>query len=681
LHHNQLSRSPPHRSPFVIKEAVPGLSSTIHHIQMSLTAAAFQRGFAKLIAQNVNHHTRLTHVSHRAPTRLLPLTGSSLLEASGKAQCALSNYGGGMVQGDESIVTLLVEEGASLGVTTQGPNRIYKGRADAKNATPTSKMCKTVVTATVGDRGFLVLAPDPTVLFARSNYEQLTELRLQTPASSCIAMDWFAAGRVQNGEEWSLDSFSTTTKIYCGNEEGTYSDPPILVDRIRLPTQSQANSSSSSETQYSTNFWGSQTLCSIILAGPQSLPVVHQLQAWSSQLTAQVTSVRNLHKDSNATDGIIPTSSLGPNVIVSVSEVQPDQLYVARIAAQSNEDVYRVLHDSLLPLDFGVPFYKDRVASSVTLSRTQKISTASETPAITTAMSTHPGPTPEDTPLVQASGALFPRISNGIEEQNTTTQSTVQISRNDNMMTDQNLWSAFVMMDSCLPTGSFAHSSGIEVAQQFGFLQDDDHVEAYVTAATHSALQLATPYMVAGMKAATANADDLTTAWQELDQSVHSLMVSNSPACQASMDQGRGLLRVALAWSQKQRLQQQSPTNRDAYTKLRSIQNTLAHQHGHLAPLFGIVTPLLLGISNPQIARQMLAYSMARDMVSAAVRLNVIGPLASIGILDRIHRSQQREHETWTGSSSSLDDASSSTPILDVLHPCHDLLAVRLFRT
>lgn len=648
---------------------------------MSFPAAAFQRGFAKLIAQHVNNNTRLTHVSHRAPTRLLPLTGSSLLEASGKAQCALSNYGGGMVQGDESIVTLLVEEGASLGVTTQGPNRIYKGRADAKNATPTSKMCKTVITATVGDRGFLVLAPDPTVLFARSNYEQLTEVRLETPTSSCIAMDWFAAGRVQNGEEWSLDSFSTTTKIYCGGERGTYSDPPILVDRIRLPTQSQADSSSPSKTQYSTNFWGSQTLCSIVLAGPQSLPVVHQLQAWSSQVTAQVTSVRNLHHDRHVMDETIRTSSLGPNVIVSVSEVQPDQLYVARIAAQSNEDIYRVLHDSLLTLDFGVPFYKDRVASSGTLSRTRTISAASETPTSTSTTSTDSVQTPEDTPLVQASGALFSQTSSGIEEQNTTTQSTAQNSGNDNTMSDQNLWSAFVMMDSCLPTGSFAHSSGIEVAQQFGFLQDEDHVEAYVTAATHSALQLATPYMVAGMKAATSNTDDLTAAWQELDQSVHSLMVSNSPACQASIDQGRGLLRVALAWSQKQQLQQQSPTNRDAYKKLRAIQNTLPTQHGHLAPLFGIVTPLLLGISNPQIARHMLAYSMARDMVSAAVRLNVIGPLASIGILDRVHRSQQREHETWTGSSSSLDDASSSTPVLDVLHPCHDLLAVRLFRT
>lgn len=653
---------------------------------MPFPAPSFQRGFAKLIAQHVNHHTRLTHVSHRAPTRLLPLTGSSLLEASGKAQCALSNYGGGMVQGDESVVTLLVEEGASLGVTTQGPNRIYKGRTKddsvsrrpGENALQHSKTCKTVITATVADNGFLVLAPDPTVLFARSNYEQCTELRLETSTSSCIAMDWFAAGRVQNGEEWSLDSFSTTTKIYCGNEKGTYVDPPILVDRIRLPTQSQYNSSSSSESQYSTNFWGSQAVCSIVLAGPQSLPVVHQLQEWSTQLTAQMTSVRNLHQESHATHGTIRASSLGPNVIVSVSEVQPDHLYVARIAAQSNEDIYRILHDSLLPLDFGVPFYKDRVASSGTLSRSHATITATETPPSTNKTSRHPTPTPGETPLVHESATLSPTTGSSINVQSMITESPLpNSSSNNNIMTDQNLWSAFVMMDSCLPTGSFAHSSGIEVAQQFGFLQNDDNVEAYVIAATHSALQLATPYMVASMKAVTTNADNLTTEWQKLDQSVHSLMVSNSPACQASIDQGRGLLRVALAWSQKQ----QSPISNDAYTKLRSIQSSLLHHHGHLAPLFGVVTPLLLGISDPQIARQMLAYSMARDMVSAAVRLNVIGPLASIGILDRVHRSQQREHETWTGASSSLDDASSSTPMLDVLHPCHDMLAVRLFRT
>jgi urease accessory protein len=348
-------------------------------------------------------------------------------------------------------------------------------------------------------------------------------------------------------------------------------------------------------------------------------------------------------------------------------------LCLARIAAQSNKDIYRILHDSLLQLDFGVPFYKDRVASSGTLSRSHATITATET-------SRHPTPTPGETPLVHESATLSPMTGSSINVQSMITESPLSngsSSSSNNIMTDQNLWSAFVMMDSCLPTGSFAHSSGIEVAQQFGFLQNDDNVEAYVIAATHSALQLATPYMVASMKAVTTNADNLTTEWQELDQSVHSLMVSNSPACQASIDQGRGLLRVALAWSQKQ----QSLISNDAYTKLRSIQSSLLHHHGHLAPLFGIVTPLLLGISDPQIARQMLAYSMARDMVSAAVRLNVIGPLASIGILDRVHRSQQREHETWTGASSSLDDASSSTPMLDVLHPCHDLLAVRLFRT
>lgn len=81
-----------------------------------MSRSSFRQGFAKLVAQNVNHKTRLTHLSHEAPTRLLPLTGSSLFEQSGTTQCALSNYGRGMVQGDFSHVTLEVQQGAHLGV-------------------------------------------------------------------------------------------------------------------------------------------------------------------------------------------------------------------------------------------------------------------------------------------------------------------------------------------------------------------------------------------------------------------------------------------------------------------------------------------------------------------------------------------------------------------------------------
>ena len=207
-----------------------------------------------------------------------------------------------------------------------------------------------------------------------------------------------------------------------------------------------------------------------------------------------------------------------------------------------------------------------------------------------------------------------------------------------------------------------------------GFWQDNDHVEAYLLAATHSALQLATPYVVAGMNAvaktsattSTTMDDNLVTAWQTLDQQHHALLVSNSPACQASIDQGHGLLRVAMAWSQKQ--SHRKPT---MHAKLRLIQSELPHHHGHLAPIFGIVLSLL-GITNPHMACHMLAYSMARDMVSAAVRLNAIGPLASVSILDRVQESLQiqntknpRQSHSSSNStswleSSSLEDAASS---------------------
>ena len=103
----------------------------------------------------------------------------------------------------------------------------------------------------------------------------------------------------------------------------------------------------------------------------------------------------------------------------------------------------------------------------------------------------------------------------------------------------------------------------------------------------------------------------------------------------------------------------------------------MPENHGHLAPIFGIVTTLVGGIDNAACACHMLAYTMTRDMVSAAVRLNAIGPLASVSILSRVQQSVGGSNI----DTSSLESAASSAPLLDVLHPCHELLAVRLFRT
>jgi urease accessory protein UreH/urease accessory protein UreF len=683
---------------------------------------SYQHGFAKLIAQNVMGGgstkslpksvlgtTQLTHVSHRAPTRLLPLTGSSLLEQSGKAQCAISNYGGGMVQGDTSYVSLHVETGAQLGVTTQGPNRIYKcprhriysntspnltnkatdirsfeTNSTRKNDRRTFQQqqqgdsfsndddgtCHTHVSARIEDGGCLILAPDPTVLFSQSRYEQYTELNLaSSKTSSCIAVDWFAAGRLHMGEEWNLDSFATTTQL-------TYDDDPnpILVDRIRLATMTTGEGDPNGF--YRTNFWGSQAMCTIILAGPQTLSVVNRLQQWSSILLAQKFSIRSTTFSSMDTSETfvqsVPIDSLSPNVLISVTPVIPDQLYVTRIAAQCNEDIYRILHDSMLPLNFGVPFYKDRVSSQSTQILNNTVMTVA-TPSMKT-LPTSQASTVSPSPIADTL-----KGSKGDDQQ---VQKSIHPHQSEfsthNNMTNQMLWSSFLLMDSCLPTGSFAHSSGLEVAQQLGWLKSDDQVEAYILAATHSALQLAMPYLVAGMQivhGAHHYDDDDIDCWlrlyHPLDQSLHALMVSNGPACQASMDQGRGFLRVALSWSEE---------NGDPliHARLQALRSSDSLRM-HLAPLFGIVASSLGKITDIKTARHMLAYSMARDMMSAAIRLNAIGPLASVGRLNRIHQSLQAAQ--YDDASLSLEEASSSTPILDVLHPCHASMSVRLFRT
>ena len=69
-----------------------------------------------------------------------------------------------MVQGDSSHVTVEVQQGAHLGVTTQGPNRIYKNTASASATSENNDLltCRTHLEATVAQDACLVLAQDPT---------------------------------------------------------------------------------------------------------------------------------------------------------------------------------------------------------------------------------------------------------------------------------------------------------------------------------------------------------------------------------------------------------------------------------------------------------------------------------------------------------------------------------------
>jgi urease accessory protein UreF len=92
---------------------------------------------------------------------------------------------------------------------------------------------------------------------------------------------------------------------------------------------------------------------------------------------------------------------------------------------------------------------------------------------------------------------------------------------------------------------------------------------------------------------------------------------------------------------------------------------------------------------------------VARDAVSAAVRLNLVGPMVGLSILDDVGRGAVEEGlemgivgmlESYEGAGYRnncdetkiklwLESVASCAPLMDTVQPLHDLLAARLFRT
>jgi urease accessory protein len=108
-------------------------------------------------------------------------------------------------------------------------------------------------------------------------------------------------------------------------------------------------------------------------------------------------------------------------------------------------------------------------------------------------------------------------------------------------------------------------------------------------------------------------------------------------------------------------------------------------QCSHVAPIMGAVGAML-GLDESQVCH-MFGYCVARDIVSAAVRLSMVGPLASVRLL---HQVQGAAENGYNASLLAMEEhseegplvaAAGCAPIVEAIHPCHDLLQVRLFRS
>jgi urease accessory protein len=222
-------------------------------------------------------------------------------------------------------------------------------------------------------------------------------------------------------------------------------------------------------------------------------------------------------------------------------------------------------------------------------------------------------------------------------------------------------WLVWQLVDSALPTGSFAHSLGLEAAWQQGGV-DAASLPRFVRDVLAHAGRSALPFVTAGHR--TPDGPGKNDTIDAIDARCDAFL-TGVVANRASRTQGR-------AWLATMERAFPRPPVQALCRQVRS--GSLAR---HYAPLFG-ATLRALEVDRPTTQRMFL-YTTCRSTLSAAVRLGVIGTTDAQRLIARSAGDLERTFDRC--STLGVDDAAQTAPLIDLWQSAHDRLYSRLFQS
>lgn len=213
-------------------------------------------------------------------------------------------------------------------------------------------------------------------------------------------------------------------------------------------------------------------------------------------------------------------------------------------------------------------------------------------------------------------------------------------------------WIKWQLIDATFPTGGFAHSFGLEAAVQENKVRNKDELMQFIDSTLHQCIHLFLPLVNAGSRVKTIE------EWHQLDQYTNAIL-TNHVSNRASIALGLAFLRTA-----------------NFTFNLKILEPKL--KFGHHAPLFGYICTLL--DCSGEESQRMFAYSTIRDVLSAATRLNLIGPMESSRLLFVLSCGIETKIQ-HAGFDRSVQDIYQTDPVLDIVQGMQDQLYTRIFNT